>query len=238
MKKAFIVGASGATGKLLVKQLLDNQFHVITLVRPSSSFGEEYLDNPLYTKISGEISHISDEELKVHLSSCDTFFSCLGHNLTFKGLFGEPKKLVTDAIKKITKCISDQQKCKLILMNTTGNCNLDIPEKPPLSQRIVVTLLRHLLPPHADNETAANFLRTEIGQNHSQLEWTVVRPDGLINEDQVSDYDIHPSPIRNVIFNAGKTSRINVANFMFKLASNDLLWNQWKGQMPVIYNRE
>ena len=38
-------------------------------------------------------------------------------------------------------------------------------------------------------------------------------------------------------FNAGKTSRINVGNFMANLINDDDLWNKWKGQMPVIYNK-
>ena len=41
---------------------------------------------------------------------------------------------------------------------------------------------------------------------------------------------------RSPIFNAGKTSRINVANFITELVSNEELWNKWKYRMPVIYN--
>jgi hypothetical protein len=33
-------------------------------------------------------------------------------------------------------------------------------------------------------------------------------------------------------------SRINVAHFMARLAVEDELWQEWKGQMPVIYNKE
>lgn len=92
-----------------------------------------------------------------------------------------------------------------------------------------------LLPPHVDNENAADYLRIQVGKNNN-VEWVVVRPDGLINEDQVSQYDINVSPIRNVIFNAGTTSRINVADFMSDLAIKSELWDEWKGKMPVIYN--
>tara|TARA_R110002072_G_scaffold291396_5_gene459570 strand:+ start:1901 stop:2107 length:207 start_codon:yes stop_codon:yes gene_type:complete len=64
-----------------------------------------------------------------------------------------------------------------------------------------------------------------------------VRPDGLINEDEVTDYIIYPSPIRSAIFDAGKTSRINVGHFMTNLICDGDLWNKWKEQMPVIYNQ-
>ena len=65
-----------------------------------------------------------------------------------------------------------------------------------------------------------------------------MRPDGLIDEDAVTEYDVHPSPIRSAIFDAGQVSRINVAHFMAELITNDETWQTWKGQMPVIYSRE
>ncbi|MGB5359344.1 MAG: NAD(P)-dependent oxidoreductase, partial [Eudoraea sp.] len=105
------------------------------------------------------------------------------------------------------------------------------------AQKCVIGLLRLLLPPHVDNEQAADYFRTQVGQNNQFIEWVTVRPDGLIDEDQVTDYVIHPSPIRSAIFNAGKTSRINVGNFMANLISDGNLWNKWKGRMPVIYNK-
>ena len=116
--------------------------------------------------------------------------------------------------------------------------NRDIPEKPPLSQRLVVAQLRLLLPPHADDEKAADFLRIAIGQAHENVEWVVVRPDSLTDEGSVTAYDLESSPIRNTIFDAGATSRANVANFMCRLVTEPELWQAWKRQMPVIYNSQ
>ena len=126
----------------------------------------------------------------------------------------------------------------MLLMNSSGVSNRDIREKPPLSQRLVVALLRVLLPPHADNENAADFLRLSIGRAHRNIEWVAVRPDSLTDEGSVTEYDLESSPIRNAIFNAGATSRINVANFMSRLVTEPELWRTWKGQMPVIYNSQ
>ena len=241
MKKALVLGASGATGRLLVNILLQKNIEVIAIVRNANSLANIDSSHPNLQIVEAEISEISEKDLAQHLKGCEAVLSCLGHNLTFKGMFGHPKRLVTDAVKKVVKTIESintNNKIKFILMNTTGNSNRDIPEKPPYSQRLVVSLLRLLLPPHVDNENAADFLRLHIGQNNNRIEWVVVRPDGLINEDQVSPYDINVSPIRNAIFDAGSTSRINVANFMSELAVNIALWNEWKGKMPVIYNHE
>ncbi len=123
-------------------------------------------------------------------------------------------------------------------MNTTGVRNRDLDEPISFAQKCVIGLLRALLPPHADNEQAADVLRCEVGQNDVAIEWAAVRPDGLTNEGAVTEYDVHPSPTRSAIFDAGKTSRINVAHFMAELATGDEVWEEWKGRMPVIYNRE
>jgi hypothetical protein len=121
-------------------------------------------------------------------------------------------------------------------MNTTGNSNRDLDEPRSTGEKMVIGLLRVLLPPQADNEEAADYLRTVIGQNGGTIEWSAVRPDNLINEDTVTDYTIHPSPIRSPIFDPGQTSRINVGHFMAELITDDAVWQKWKGQMPVIYN--
>jgi putative NADH-flavin reductase len=239
MKKVLVLGASGATGRLLVKKLLQKGAEVIAIVRNADSLTSIGGPHQSLQIVEANISEVPENDLAQYLKECEAVLSCLGHNLTFKGIFGHPRRLVTNAVKKVTKTIESlntNEKVKIILMNTTGNSNRDIPENPPLSQRMVVSLLRFLLPPHADNEEATDFLRMHVGQKNSAIEWVAVRPDGLINEDEVSQYDINVSPTRNVIFDAGSTSRINVADFMSNLAVNSELWNEWKGKMPVIYN--
>ena len=159
--------------------------------------------------------------------------------MNLKGICSQPRRVVTDATHRLCDAIKangPKTRTKFVLMNTTGNRNRDLDERISFAQKCVIGLLRLLLPPHVDNEKAADYLRTQIGQNNRAVEWVAVRPDGLINEDQVSDYEIFPSPTRSAIFNAGKVSRINVANFMANLITNENLWKEWIGQMPVIYS--
>lgn len=239
MEKVLVVGASGATGRLLVKILLQKNINVVAIVRDSKSLSYLADSHSNLLLFEAEITEMTENDLGAHINECGAVLSCLGHNLTFKGMFGQPRKLVTDTIRKITRSIesiNSDNVIKIILMNTTGNSNSDIPEKPPLSQRFVISLLRLLLPPHVDNENAADYLRLHVGQTHKNIEWAAVRPDSLINEDKVTPYEVYPSPIRNAIFDAAPTSRINVADFMSELAVNTDLWRKWKGQMPVIYN--
>ncbi|GHB91087.1 NAD(P)-dependent oxidoreductase [Cerasicoccus arenae] len=236
-----VVGASGATGRLLVGQLLKRGQQVKAIVRSSESLPKQMKDNPRLSVIQASLLDLSDSEIAAHVRGCNAIASCLGHNLTFKGLFSHPRRLVTDATRRICNAIESTgatDSIKFVLMNTTGNQNRDLNEPISSPQKCVIGLLRLLLPPHVDNEEAADYLRAEIGQDNSVIQWVTVRPDGLIDQDEVTPYTLHASPTRSAIFNAGKTSRINVAHFMADLITNPKLWNQWQGQMPVIYNEE
>lgn len=235
-----VVGASGATGRQLVQQLLNRGQKVKVIVRSPEKLPESWKSNENVLIISASLLELSDSQMSEHIRDCEAIASCLGHNMNWKGIYGQPRKLVTDATKRLCNAIrvnSPEEPIKYVLMNTTGNRNRDLSEPISFGQKCVIGLLRLLLPPHIDNEQAADYLRAKIGQNNQLIEWAAVRPDNLINEEEVTDYEIHPSPIRSAIFDAGKTSRINVGHFMANLISDDDLWDKWKGQMPVIYNK-
>ncbi len=235
-----VVGASGATGQKLVEQLLSRGGIVKAVVRSTDSLPTHILNHPNLQIIQAAILDVTDAELLEQVKGCNAVASCLGHNMTFKGIYGRPRWLVADATRKLCDAIKancPEQPVRYVLMNTTGNTNRDIAEKISFGQTLVIWLLRLLLPPHVDNEKAADYLRTEIGQN-SLIEWVAVRPDDLIDDAEISDYELHPSPIRSAIFDSGQTSRINVGEFMAELMTKDDLWQTWKGQMPVIYNKE
>ena len=238
--KILVVGASGATGTQLVEQLLMNKQDVIVIVRSPETLPKSWKNNNNVQIIEASLLDLSDKEMRDIVNGGQAVASCLGHTMNWKGIYGQPTKLVTDATRRLCDAIrtnNNQHPTKFVLMNTTGNRNRDLNEPISFAQKCVIGLLRLLLPPHVDNEKAADYLRTQIGQNNKFIEWAVVRPDGLINEDEVTDYEIHASPTRSAIFNAGKVSRINVGHFMAGLITEDNLWVKWKGQMPVIYNQ-
>lgn len=235
-----VVGACGATGRLLVEQLLNHGQDVRVIVRSPDKLPEVITNHGNVSVIHASVLELSDAQMAQHVSGCRAVASCLGHNLSFRGLYGPPRRLVTDATRRLCDAIKankPEETTKFVLMNTAGNSNRDLDEPISLGQKCVIGLLRLLLPPHVDNEKAADYLRTKIGQHDGVIEWAAVRPDNLIDEDQVTEYEVHPSPIRSAIFDAGLTSRINVGHFMAELITDDETWDKWKGQMPVIYNR-
>lgn len=234
-----VVGASGATGRLLVRQLLDRGLSVRAIVRSPERFIEAMGTHERLSVIHAAVLDLNDAELVQHVNGCEAVASCLGHTLSFKGIYGKPRRLVTDATRRLCEAIKANEPenlVKFVLMNSTGCRNPDLAESVSLAERCIVGLIRLLIPPHSDNEHAVEYLRSQVGSNDARIEWVAVRPDSLIDDAAVSTYEIHPSPTRSAIFNSGKTSRINVGHFMAELITNDAVWNAWKGQTPVIYN--
>lgn len=239
--ETLVVGATGATGRLLVQQLLDRERRVRAIVRSPDKLPEIVRNQKLLTLIQATILDLSDAEMARQIRGCSAVASCLGHNLNWKGVFGHPRRLVTDATRRLCSAIRSnkpREPVRFVLMNTAGNSNRDLDEPMSFGHKCAIRLFRLLLPPHVDNENAADYLRTRVGQKDASIQWVAVRPDTLTDKEQVTEYEIYPSPVRSAIFNPGSTSRINVAHFMAELIGDDTVWNRWTGQMPVIYNKE
>lgn len=234
-----IVGATGATGVRLVEELLNRDQFVKVIVRSPEKLPETIRYHKRLSVIRASILELSNKELEKHVADCNAVASCLGHNATFKGVYGKPRLLVTETTQRLCSAIKatkSEVPIKFILMNTVANRNRNINESISFAQRCIIGLLRLALPPHLDNEKAAEYLRTTIGQRDDFIEWVTVRPSGLINEEKASKIEIYPSPMRSIL-NDGQISRINVSYFMADLITNIDIWNKWKGQMPVIYNK-
>lgn len=235
--RILVFGANGATGKLVVSQLVSKNISVRIVIRPTAIIPNEISENKNVEIVRGNIHEFSMDQVSALINDCDAAVSCLGHNLTFKGIFGKPHQLVFNIVKKITDVWSAaQNKKKFVLMSTTGYTNKAHGEKETFGENVVFSLLKLLLPPHTDNVNSGDYLFGRV-KDSKQLEWVAVRPDSLIDEERVSEYEIVDTRKRSPIFDAGKTSRINVAHFMVELLTNDTLWDAWKYKAPVLYNK-
>lgn len=238
--KVLVLGANGATGFNVVTQLLKQGIIVKAVSRNLDKF-DSMKNIEKFQIIQASILDIDHHRLEQYLTDVDAVISCLGHNITLKGIFGKPHTLVTDALINIIDVINGTNRnrtIKIILMNTTACINKLQNEKLSKKESFIMLLLRKLLPPQRDNELALEYLIDKVGKSNNHIEWIAVRPDTLINDVEVSEYSVYPSPIRSPIFNPGKTSRINVANFMACLLKDEELWKKWKYKTPVIYNKE
>lgn len=238
MATLLVVGATGMTGMPLVEQLLANNHQVRIIVRSTEKFSANVLAHKNLMIFEHSVLDINEHNMATYVQGCDAVVSCLGHVLSFNGMFGEPKRLCTDALQRLCAAIEanrEAQSTKVILMNTVGvkNSESDVPRSG--YERALLGLLSFSIPPQRDNETAAAFLQQKVGKNNQYLEWSIVRPDTLINAD-LSLYDVQAAPTTG-IFSGRPTTRANVAHFMVQLIEDDELWQQWKFNMPVIMNR-
>ena len=248
-----VVGATGATGRHVVSQLLQKQHNVRAIARSKdrllSSLGDilgKDLDN--YTSqlqiTEAAILDLSDDDLQKQVEGCDAVIQTLGHNMTFKGMYGKPRKLVTDSFRRLTNAIeatkssnqTDGKKMRVLLMGSDGVTHPDrtTDDKRPLSERVVLSIIRALVPPHRDNEAAAKYIYEDVGTDKS-FEWAVVRPTDLVDAEKTSKYVTYEKP-QGGLFGDNTVSRINVAQFFVDLLTSDDLWQTWVYKFPVVHN--
>jgi hypothetical protein len=195
--------------------------------------------HPKLTVLEAALLDMSDDVLVEQVRDCQAVVCCLGHTMTFNGIFGHPRSLVADSVRRLCNAIETAAptiKTKFVLMSTNGANNPDGSDPTrSVADRLVIGLVRLLLPPHRDNEAAAAHLSDVIGTKNKFIEWSAVRPGDLIDDD-VSPYDLTPSSPVSAIFAGAKATRSNVAHAMCELITNEELWARWKGRFPVILN--
>ncbi|MCC9642868.1 SDR family oxidoreductase [Rhodopirellula sp. JC740] len=243
MAQVFVAGGTGNTGHLLLGELLSRGHRVVTVVRSVERLRERLgdFDESRCTIVNGSLLDLSAERLRDHVQGCDAIASCLGHNLTFRGMYGHPRRLVTDAVRRLCQTVRElrpELPVRFVLMSSSGVRNADLNEKHTLAERVAFGMLRTLVPPHVDNELATKVLQTEIGDDDPLIHWATVRPDALHDLERVTEYRLEPSPIRSPLFNSGKSSRRNVAHFIAELVTDDKAWAAWRSQTPVLYDRD
>ncbi len=220
-----------------MQRLLNRHHNVRVVVRSPDTLPVEIRESPNISVVIANILELSDDELSRHAMDCDAVVSCLGHVVSFKGMFGEPRRLCTDAARRLCRAIEKNNAAKpvkFILMSTVAVANPALHETRTAFDRWFLAVLRHVLPPHRDNETAAEYLH-RMGRRHEKLvEWCAVRPDSLIDAAE-APYVVEESPSTG-IFAGRPTARSNVAHFMAELIEDAELWTEWKFRMPVIMN--
>lgn len=233
-----LVGGTGRTGRRVLDQLLRRGISVRVVARSAAKLLPEQISNPCVAVVEANLLSLSDAELERHVHGCVAVISCLGHVLDFKGLFGPPRDLVTRATIKLCRAIEAQQDklpIRLILMTSVSvNHPGRVESRRGALEKTFLWMLRGVLPPARDNQSAADYLFAQIGLNHPVVQWVTVRPDTLLEGD-VTDYTLHETLVSSV-FAPGQTNMANVAHFMCELVANPKTWADWKGKLPVIIN--
>jgi nucleoside-diphosphate-sugar epimerase len=233
-----LFGGTGRTGGRVLKQLLDRGVQVRAIVRSAGRLPAGAVGNPALTVIEADLLTLSGDELRRHVAGCDAVISCLGHNIDLKGVFGHPRDLVTQAVSRVCGAIEALRPAapvKVVLMSTVSvNRPNHLDTRRGAGERAVLAVMRGLVPPARDNQTAADFLAGSIGTRSPFVRWVTVRPDTL-REGDVTEYTLHEGLVASLA-KADDTNMANVAHFMCELVEDPALFGTWAGKMPVIAN--
>jgi hypothetical protein len=238
MSTVLLLGGTGRTGGRVLEQLLGRGVSVRAIVRSAGRLPVGVAANPSLTVIEADLMSLSGDELRRHVAGCDAVVSCLGHTITLKGVFGPPRDLVTQAVSRVCGAIEalhPAEPVKFILMSTVS---VNRPDRQDTrrgnGERAMLWVLRGLVPPARDNQSAADFLSGSVGTRSPFARWVVVRPDTL-REGDVTEYALNEGLVASLA-KADDTNMANVAHFMCELVEDPALFGTWAGKMPVIVN--
>lgn len=234
--KVLMLGGTGRTGRHVIDELTRRGAQVRAIVRSPHKLPPEIRARANLQLVEANLLDLSEAELARELSHCDAVVSCLGHDMSLRGVFGPPRDLVTRAARRIAKAAraADSSRPKRLVVMTSVSVNRPDQAEPRrgFMERGVLSLLRLLVPPARDNQTVADYLLDSVGTHDPAIEWVVVRPDSLIEGDPFG-YSVHES-IVDGLFKPGRTSMQSLAHFFCELLSEDAMWRDWRGGFPVV----
>jgi len=122
MSRALVLGGTSATGRHVVQNLLMKNCPVMAIVRSKARLEEcvpltAKTRGPFTIKETPSLDGIPQTETDKILSDVDVVMSSLGHTGTFEGIFGHPRRLVTNAVQII---MTAQEKCEWIVVRPTA----------------------------------------------------------------------------------------------------------------------
>jgi hypothetical protein len=233
-----LLGGTGLTGGRVLQQLLGRGVRVRAVVRSAERLPAGVAADPGVTVVEAELLAMSDQQVKEQVDGCDTVISCLGHTASAQGMFGSPRDLVCRSVERVCRAARElrpAQPVRLILMSSVSvHRPGGLDTRRGRSETAVVWLLRGLVPPARDNQSAADFLGEVVGTTDPCVQWVAVRPDSLKGGD-VTEYALHEGLVDSLL-RPGSTNMANVAHFMCELATDPKAWATWQGKLPVIVN--
>ncbi|NNM31783.1 MAG: NAD(P)H-binding protein, partial [Gemmatimonadetes bacterium] len=75
-----VLGATGATGRLLVRALLDRGAAVRVVVRDAARLEASIRDDPKVSIVEASITDLGEGDIRELVAGCAGAASCLGHN--------------------------------------------------------------------------------------------------------------------------------------------------------------
>lgn len=194
--KIIVFGATGGVGRHVVNQALQTGDEVTAFVRDLTKL---QIENDHLHVVRGDATNA--EEVSAAIAGHDAVVSCLGSN-----------KMVAKStqLEEMTQHIvasMEAHHVKRIVYTASAGINNEL---PGVGGKMVMKMLQNVL---TDHRHAVDLI-----QAHKDLQYTIVRPLGLTNDDYTGAYR---EAKEGVPENARNIPRADVAHFILKALGDD-----------------
>lgn len=194
--KIIVFGATGGVGRHVVNQALQAGYEVTAFVRDLTKL---QIENDHLHVVRGDATNA--KEVSAAIAGHDAVVSCLGSN-----------KMVAKStqLEEMTQHIvagMEAHHVKRIVYTASAGINNEL---PGVGGKMVMKMLQNVL---TDHRHAVDLI-----QAHKDLQYTIVRPLGLTNDDYTGEYR---EAKEGVPENARNIPRADVAHFILKALDDD-----------------
>jgi uncharacterized protein YbjT (DUF2867 family) len=199
--KIVIFGANGQTGRLLTRRVLDAGHDAVAVTRRPDDFP---FADPRLTVVGADVRDANS--LVDVVDGADAVLSTLGVPFSRK-----PIDTYSVGVRDIVTGMQKASVRRLVVVSSTGAYHYPGRRNTPLSLRIFEPIITGTI----GKTTCDDQRRMEDIVRNSGLDWTIVRPSGLFDLPDVTDYvagEVDPV--------GGYTSRIDLADYMVQLAAD------------------
>jgi nucleoside-diphosphate-sugar epimerase len=197
-----IFGANGPTGRLLTQQALDAGHHVVAATRHPEAF-------PLsHARLDVEAVDIHDlAAVSATVDGCDAVLSTLGVPFT-----REPITVYSGGARNIVDAMHMHGLKRLVVVSSSATYPHHHAEGGFLLNRVLQPIVTRTI----GRTTYADMRRMEEIVRESDLAWTIVRPSGLFDLPEATDYRLYEDESPGVF-----TARVDLAAAILAQVDND-----------------
>lgn len=210
--KILILGATGRTGQLILKEALNQNYRVNCLVRDPKRINQK---NSNLAVLKG--SPLSMSDLHKAIQDCDTVISVLNISRTSDFPWAKlrtPPNFLSEVMKNVISLTKKKAIKRLVVCSAWGIAETE--KEIPIWFKWFIQN-SNIGIAYKDHERQESLLKK------SQLNWTIVRPTGLTNfkkeKKVIESYHNQPKPKLTI-------SRKNVAKFMVDAIKREELIGQ------------
>lgn len=206
--QVLILGATGGTGRELVKQALGHGHTVRVMARSPDRLKTVH---PRLEVLQGDISDTT--ALTAALKGQDAVLSALGVNDR------NPNTILSEGVRNLLRAMKRQKVKRLIFVSSLGVGDSKGQLGPMYNWVLLPSLLKNIF---ADKERAEEAIR------ESNVDWTIVRPGSLKNKLLTGKYRAGPDAAKKRWF--PRVGRADVADFILDALEH----NRFVRETPAI----